>query len=114
MNRLTRYLTSSIGAKYVMAVTGLLLALFLVGHLSGNLLVYKGRAAMNDYAEFLQSLGAGLWVIRAGLLLVFALHVWSGIRLALGNRSARPSMPSAPTSPRRSACDTMTSRPTGW
>ncbi len=90
MNRLSRFLTSSVGAKFTMAVTGIVLALFVVGHLSGNLLVYKGRTAMNDYGEFLRSLGAGLWIIRAGLLFVFVLHVWSGIRLARLDRAARP------------------------
>ena len=73
-----------------MAVSGLLLVGFLLGHLAGNLLVFKGREAMNDYAEFLKNSTELLWTARIGLLLVFLLHVGIGIRLQLQSRSARP------------------------
>ena len=57
MNALTRcldtYWSSSIGKKLIIAITGLVLVAFLAGHLSGNLLMYVGREAFNDYAKFL-------------------------------------------------------------
>jgi succinate dehydrogenase / fumarate reductase cytochrome b subunit len=90
MSRIQRLLASSIGAKVGMAVTGILLSLFVVGHLAGNLLIYKGQQAMNDYARLLQGLGPWLWVIRAGLLAVFALHVVLALTLRSRNRTARP------------------------
>lgn len=84
-------LRSSIGSKFLMAVTGLLLAGFLVGHLTGNLLVFDpNREALNSYAAWLHSQGPLLWVARIGLLVVFVVHVASGIRLQRQNRAARP------------------------
>ena len=71
MNRLSRFLSSSIGAKLVVAVTGLLLSLFAVGHLAGNFSIFAGPDAINSYAQMLQSMGAGLWLVRGGLLLIF-------------------------------------------
>jgi succinate dehydrogenase / fumarate reductase cytochrome b subunit len=73
-----------------MAITGLLLTGFVVAHLSGNLLIFAGPEAMNQYAAGLQSLGALLWIARGGLLALFVLHVWLGIRLTKENRDARP------------------------
>ncbi len=90
MSGRTFFLTSSIGSKLVMALSGLLLAGFVVGHLAGNLLIYVGRDAFNTYAEGLKGLGAGLWVIRLGLLSIFLVHIFTGIRLRGQNRAARP------------------------
>ena len=90
MSRFRRILASSIGAKVGMALTGILLSLFVVGHLIGNLLVWKGRTAMNDYAEMLKGLGPWLWVIRLGLFAVFASHVALGVMLKRRNATARP------------------------
>ncbi|MDF1812285.1 MAG: succinate dehydrogenase cytochrome b subunit [Verrucomicrobiales bacterium] len=82
---------SSIGKKIVVAVTGLLLVGFLLGHMAGNLLLFAGRDALNDYAEFLHHMlhGAGIWVARIGLLVALILHVMSTISLTLHNRAAR-------------------------
>lgn len=85
-----RRLGTSIGCKAVMAVTGGLLLLFVIAHLLGNLLIYKGPDALNSYAAWLKSLGLGLWAARAGLLAVFLLHVAAAIRLHRINRAARP------------------------
>ncbi len=74
----------------MMALTGLLLFGFLIAHLSGNLLLFKGQKALNDYAAWLASLGPLLWVARLGLLAVFAVHVLLGISLSRENRGARP------------------------
>ncbi len=90
MQSLLRFLGSTVGAKFLMALTGVLLALFVVGHLSGNFLLYKGQDAMNDYAEMLQGLGPALWIVRLGLLAVFATHIYYGIRLKRRNAAARP------------------------
>jgi succinate dehydrogenase / fumarate reductase cytochrome b subunit len=82
---------SSLGAKYVMAVTGAGLFAFLVGHIAGNLLMYVGQDAVNQYAVGLRNLPFGLlWVARGGLLVFFLLHVITAYRLAAGNKAARP------------------------
>lgn len=90
MARFARLYRSSIGAKSVMAITGLLLFLFLIGHLAGNALIFKGSDAINSYAAGLQNLGPMLWVIRLGLLAIFLAHVGTAIRLNAENKAARP------------------------
>ena len=95
MNALTRsavaYWQSSIGKKLIVAVTGLAMVLFLAGHLTGNLLIYAGREAFNEYAKFLHDAGHGalIWVARIGLLVVVVLHVWATILLTRENKAAR-------------------------
>ena len=84
------FLTSSIGKKVTMAVTGLLLIGFIIGHLSGNLLMFAGQDKINDYAAFLQSIPGPLWVARIGLLVAFVLHVVTAAQLAREKRQARP------------------------
>ncbi len=81
---------SSIGKKWVVALTGLVLVGFVVGHLIGNLQIFLPPDYINTYAQKLQSLGPFLWLIRAGMLLMFALHVVNTISLAKENREARP------------------------
>lgn len=83
-------LRSSVFRKQVIAVTGLAMVGFLVAHLSGNLLIYAGPDAFNSYAEKLHALGPLLWVMRIGLIVSVALHVWLTITLVLENRKARP------------------------
>lgn len=84
------WLRSSLGSKVVMAVTGLLLFGFLVGHMAGNLLVFRGQEAMNAYAYFLKNSPVLLWGTRVGLLLLIVLHIAVGVRLTRSNRAARP------------------------
>ncbi len=83
-------LCSSIGAKFLMAASGLGLVLFVIAHMLGNMQVFLGPEAINAYAAKLQSLGALLWVARIGLLLMFGLHVATAIRITRQNRAARP------------------------
>jgi succinate dehydrogenase / fumarate reductase cytochrome b subunit len=89
MFRLLHFLRSGLGAKLVMAVTGLALVLFVVVHMLGNLTIYQGPAAIAAYTDWLQG-HPFLWVARVGLLAVAVLHVWLGLRLAARNRRARP------------------------
>lgn len=95
MNALTRsaaaYWNSSIGKKLVVAVTGLAMVVFLAGHLTGNMLIYAGKEAFDEYAKFLHEAGHGalIWVARAGLLVVLVLHVWATILLTRENKAAR-------------------------
>ena len=81
---------SSIGGKTTMAVTGVLLFLFVIAHLLGNLQIFAGPKALNDYAKMLHDLGPLLWVARLSLLAIFALHVVTAIRLSKANKAARP------------------------
>ncbi|HYL37037.1 MAG TPA: succinate dehydrogenase cytochrome b subunit [Bryobacteraceae bacterium] len=85
-----RFYTSTIGKKAVMAVSGCILFLFVVGHLIGNLQIYEGSEKLNRYAVFLRSLPAALWGVRIVLLVMVTLHVWSSVQLALRNLEARP------------------------
>jgi len=90
MKFLGRLFRSSLGRKYLMAVTGVGLFLFVAGHMAGNLQIFLGPEAINRYAHFLQGLGDLLWVVRLGLLSLLALHIWSAVTLTLENRAARP------------------------
>src|SRR6185312_14950722 len=85
----SRYLRSSIGAKHVMAVTGLLLLLFAIFHMLGHLQMFGGQDMYNSYAHFLQDLWEVKWPTRIGLLALVAIHIVLGIQLWLGNRAAR-------------------------
>ena len=81
---------SSIGKKALMALSGLALALFVLVHLAGNLLVFAGPDAMNAYAVKLRHFGPWLWVARGGLLSAALVHIWTSVALAVENRRARP------------------------
>lgn len=83
-------LSSSIGKKAVMAVTGILLAGFVIMHLAGNLLIFLGPQALNAYANKLQELGPLLWAARILLLGAAILHIVCAVTLALENKKARP------------------------
>ena len=73
-----------------MAVTGVVLVGFLVFHVSGNLLMFKGSEAMNAYAAFLKGSAAVLWTVRVVLLVSLVLHVHAAWSLTMQNRAARP------------------------
>jgi succinate dehydrogenase / fumarate reductase cytochrome b subunit len=67
------------------------MVLFLAGHLTGNLLIYAGKEAFDEYAKFLHEAGHGalIWVARVGLIVVLVLHVWATILLTRENKAAR-------------------------
>jgi succinate dehydrogenase / fumarate reductase cytochrome b subunit len=90
MNIITNVFRSSVGKKYVMAVTGCALFLFVIGHLAGNLQIFLGPEAINRYGNFLQSNPELIWPARLGLLLMVGLHIWSATKISLENKAARP------------------------
>ena len=73
-----------------MAVSGMILFLFVLGHLVGNLQIYEGPEKLNNYARFLRSMPALLWGVRITLLVTVLLHIWSSVQLALLKFDARP------------------------
>jgi succinate dehydrogenase / fumarate reductase, cytochrome b subunit len=81
---------STAGKKAVMAVSGFILFLFVVGHLIGNLQIYEGPKKLNGYAVLLRSAPALLWGVRTVLLAMVLLHIWSAVQLAARNIAARP------------------------
>ena len=90
MHLIQNIFKSSLGKKYVMAVSGLILLLFVLGHLAGNLQIFLGPEALNKYGHFLQSNPELIWPARLVLLLMLALHIWAAIKLSLENKAARP------------------------
>lgn len=94
------YLSSSIGKKQIVAITGIALVLFLFAHLAGNLLIYSGAEAYNGYSQKLHHLGALLWVARIGLLAFFILHFTFTALLVIQNRKARPQSYEKPLHPK--------------
>ncbi|MBU1169075.1 MAG: succinate dehydrogenase cytochrome b subunit [Proteobacteria bacterium] len=90
MSWLVKTLSTSVGKKLVMAVTGLFFCCFLVVHLLGNLTLYKGMETFNGYVDHLHALGPLIRVAEV-LMLVFALvHVTTGLMLTYQNYMSRP------------------------
>jgi succinate dehydrogenase / fumarate reductase cytochrome b subunit len=83
---------SSIGKKWIVALTGLVLVAYVLGHLAGNLQIFlpDNGGRINAYGAFLHSLGPLLWAIRAFLIACFVIHILVTIQLAIENRRARP------------------------
>lgn len=73
-----------------MAGTGVLLLLFVIGHLVGNLQVFGPPELINQYAHFLQSKPMLVWGARLGLLVIVALHITTAVHLSAANKAARP------------------------
>jgi succinate dehydrogenase / fumarate reductase cytochrome b subunit len=88
--RVVSFWQSTNGKKVVMALTGVMMFLFVIGHLLGNLLVFAGRAQINVYAQFLHFDGTLLWLVRSILIVALVLHVVATVQLALRNKKARP------------------------
>jgi len=86
-----RFRLSSLCKKYLMAITGFILVLFVLGHMAGNLQMFVSPELLNSYGHKLQTLPYNLlWVIRAGLLATVIIHVWMAISLTIENRRAHP------------------------
>lgn len=73
----------------MVALTGLALFGFVVGHMIGNLQIFLGWEALNRYGAFLQGAGELLWIIRLGLLIMVLLHIYFTIQLRIESRGAR-------------------------
>ncbi|HEY0965743.1 MAG TPA: succinate dehydrogenase cytochrome b subunit [Opitutaceae bacterium] len=89
MSLLGNLFRSSIGRKFLMAASGLILVGFVIGHLVGNLQIFSHPDKINGYAQFLHDLGPLLWVARIGLIVAVIIHVWMAVALTLENRKAR-------------------------
>ena len=86
-----------IGKKIVMAVTGLVLIGFVIGHMVGNLKMFTGPGEINAYSRFLREVGSPalsfgqlLWLVRIVLLVCVILHITAAIQLTRMNWAARP------------------------
>ncbi len=92
MNAFFRFTKSTIGRKVLMALTGLVLVLFVMGHMLGNLQIFLGADVINAYAYKLHNVlpAAALWGIRLFLLACVGIHIWAAVSLTLDNRRARP------------------------
>lgn len=90
MKWLTKFLTSTIGMKVLMAVTGLMLFGFVVVHMVGNLQVFLGEHTYNHYAQMLQGNPEIVWIARMALLGAVVAHMFSAISLTMRSKSARP------------------------
>lgn len=82
---------SSLCKKYIMALTGLVLVGFAIGHMLGNLQMFLHPDWINEYAYKLKHLPYGmLWMVRSVLLVAVVLHIWTAVLLVIENRRARP------------------------
>jgi succinate dehydrogenase / fumarate reductase cytochrome b subunit len=103
MSLIKTFYGSTIGKKITMALSGLVLVLFVLGHMAGNLKIFAGidpstgDYKIDDYGRFLRSMGSEmmghetfLWVVRVVLLACLVAHAASGIQLARLNRRAKP------------------------
>ena len=85
-----RFYQATIGKKVVMAVTGLILGGFVIAHLAGNLQIFMGPEALDEYALFLKERPAVLWMARAVLLVAVAAHIVAAVQLTRLKNRARP------------------------
>jgi succinate dehydrogenase / fumarate reductase, cytochrome b subunit len=88
---------STIGKKYVMAISGLIWFGYLIVHLWGNLKIYAGAGLLNDYAGWLRTVGDPffgyeqlLWLVRIVLIPAFVIHVWAAVQLTNRDMASRP------------------------
>ena len=91
VNLVRAFFSSSIGKKWVVAVTAIVLLGYVLGHLVGNLQIFLGPERINAYAAFLHSMPKILWVVRAFLIAAFVLHIVMTLKLVAENRGARQS-----------------------
>lgn len=90
MNRILALWQTAIGKKVVMAVTGVIGLLFLISHVISNLLVFTDPHHLDEWGEFLRSLGPALLLARLGLVAAVILHIVAAVQLTRMSRSARP------------------------
>ena len=97
MRGMTALWRTTVGIKILMAITGIALVGFVVGHMAGNLKAFAGAESFNAYAEFLRDVGYPalphgglLWIMRIGLLAAVLIHIWAAWKLTSLSRQARP------------------------
>lgn len=97
MSWFTSIYRTSVGKKAIMAISGVVLFGFVLGHMAGNLKVFAGAEAFNHYAEGLREIGEPfvprtglLWVARIALLAAVGAHIVSAVALVRQARRARP------------------------
>jgi succinate dehydrogenase / fumarate reductase cytochrome b subunit len=90
VNPFTFFWKSSIGKKWLVALTGIVLVGYVIGHLIGNLQIFFSAQKINAYATFLHSVPGALWTARVFLLTCLVLHIVGTIKLMAENRAARP------------------------
>ncbi len=81
---------STVGSKFIVGLTGFALTGFVITHMLGNLQIFLGPDAINEYAKKLKEMGPLLWVARIGLLAIFVLHIVFTIKLKIRSNEARP------------------------
>src|SRR3954468_10185889 len=89
--------STSVGKKYVMAISGMVLMGFILAHMVGNLKLYFGSTALDNYSDWLREVGepalprqALLWAVRVTLLGAAGAHIFAAYQLTVINRRARP------------------------
>lgn len=83
-------LSSTVGQKVVIGLTGFALFLYLLIHIAGNLVIFLGPEAFNRYAYVMEYGNPLLPAIEVGLLLIVLIHIYKTVRMFLGNQQARP------------------------
>ena len=89
MNWIFKFINSSIGKKILMALTGILLCGFLITHLIGNLILFLGEEAFNNYVKQLKGFGILLKIAEIGLITIFSVHIVNGIKLSIENKTSK-------------------------
>lgn len=82
------FMNSSLGKKIVMAVTGILLCLFLLLHLINNLILFAGPGTFNTLVGRLEAVKPLIRIMEFGMVILFLAHIGNGIRLTIENRRA--------------------------
>src|SRR5271170_6186490 len=85
-----RFYQTTVGKKAIMAVTGMILFGFILGHLAGNLQAFEGREKFDAYAQFLRSMQGALYAVRLILLAAVTLHIVTTVQLARLKMASRP------------------------
>ncbi|HQN97190.1 MAG TPA: succinate dehydrogenase cytochrome b subunit [Thermoanaerobaculales bacterium] len=90
MNPIAGIYTTTVGKKILMAVTGIILVLYVLAHMMGNLQIYIGAKQIDAYARLLHSTPPLLWGARAVLIFCVLVHIVAAVQLWLRNRASRP------------------------
>ena len=85
-----QFLKSTVGRKIVMAVSGLMMLLFVIAHLLGNASIFAGPDSLNSYAKKLHDLLLLIWTYRPAMVAAVSLHIFFGIQLTIENYRAKP------------------------